>query len=115
MKAEGNWAYILLNGYKNDAFSLLKNKNKLHKLSQYDGVLWKEDLCLRALPLKVFVRRQNGYHNWSLNQIVNTLLDYSALCIQEEHTNLVKLSKDSDVPRVYRIKLDVLEEKKEYY
>ena len=84
-------------------------------MSQYDGVLWKEDLCLRALPLKVFVRRQNGYHNWSLNQIVNTLLDYSALCIQEEHTNLVKLSKDSDVPRVYPIKLDVLEEKKEYY
>ena len=33
-KAEGNWAYILLNGYKNDAFSLLKNENNALPLTE---------------------------------------------------------------------------------
>lgn len=107
---DGNLAYILLNGYLNKEFSVLKNDKKLHKLSKRDGIIWKGDLCLRSLSLETFVRKQNGYHDWNLNRIVNTLLDYGAICIHEEHTKQVKLFKKKGIPRVYRIKLDILKD-----
>ena len=72
-------------------------------------------MCLRSASLQSFVRRHNGYQNYNLSKIINELMDYGALCIQEEGTKQVKLSKDSNVPRVYRIKLDVLKNHEERY
>ena len=112
---EGNIAYILLCGYRNKDFNLLKSQNKLDKLHKKDGVIFEGDLCLRSASLQSFVRRHNGYQNYNLSKIINELMDYGALCIQEEGTKQVKLSKDSNVPRVYRIKLDVLKNHEERY
>lgn len=113
--AEGNIAYILLCGYRNNCFKLLKNQSKLEKIYKKDGVIFEGDLCLRSASLESFVRRQNGYQKYNLGKIVNELLDYGALCIQEEGTKQVKLTKKKGVPRVYRIKISVLEEKSELY
>ena len=112
---EGNIAYILLCGYRNKDFNLLKSQNKLDKLHKKDGVIFEGDLCLRSASLQSFVRSHNGYQNYNLSKIINELMDYGALCIQEEGTKQVKLSKDSNVPRVYRIKLDVLKNHEERY
>lgn len=112
---EGNLAYILKKGFDDNKFCLLHGTKKIEKLYKRDGVVIHEDLCLRSAALVTFVRSQDGYHRWNLSRIVNQLLDYGALCIQEEGTKQVKVSKEKNVPRVYRIRLKVLEEKAERY
>ena len=112
---EGNIAYVLLNAYLGDNFNLLKEGKKLTKLSKYDGTMFKGDLCLRKCALQQFVNQSPGYRGWSLNRIVAELASYGALRIQEEGTYQVKLSSDTEVPRVYRIKIDALEQAAERY
>lgn len=112
---EGNLAYILQKGFADNKFHLLHGTRKIEKLIKRDGVVIHDDLCLRSAALETFVRSQDGYHNWNLGRIVNQLLDYGALCIQEEGTKQVKVSKEKNVPRVYRIRLKVLDEKAERY
>lgn len=99
----GNLSFCLLEGYKHGAFDLA---SKLKKLDTHDGVLYKDDLCLRSDVLVQFVRQQPGYHDWSRNRIVQALKDINALVIQEEKTATVRLAKG--LPRVYRIRLKVL-------
>lgn len=105
----------MLKGYQNKAFRLVKKNTDVEKLPKRDGIIYEDDLCLRATALETFVRRQGGFQKWSLGKIVNTLLDYGALCIQEEGTKQVKISKKKGIPRVYRIVLKVLKEKAERY
>lgn len=112
---EGNIAYVLLNAYLGDNFNLLKEGKKLAKLSKYDGTTFKGDLCLRKCALQQVVNQSPGYRGWGLNHIVAELVSYGALRIQEEGTYQVKLSSDTEVPRVYRIKIDVLEKFSERY
>ena len=112
---EGNIAYVLLNAYLGDNFNLLKEGKKLTKLSKYDGTTFKGDLCLRKCALQQVVNQSPGYRGWSLNRIVAELASYGALRIQEEGTYQVKLSSDTEVPRVYRIKTDTLEKFAERY
>lgn len=108
----GNLAYVLYDGYMKNCFNLAKEKN-LQKLFKKDGALYRGDLCLRSQALESYVRRQPGYHKISLNKIVQELMDLGVLCIQEEGTRQVKIKKD--LPRVYRIRLDKLEEAVEQY
>ena len=108
----GNLAYVLLEGYKQNCFNLAKESN-LDKLRKKDGVLYKGDLCLRSAALESYVRRQAGYHKMSLNKIVQELSDAGVLRIQEEGTRQVKIQKN--LPRVYRIDLERLEEAVEQY
>ena len=112
---EGNIAYVLLNAYLGDNFNLLKQGKKLTKLSKYDGIMLKGDLCLRKCALQQVVNQSPGYRGWGLNHIVAELISYGALRIQEEGTYQVKLSSDTEVPRVYRIKIDALEQAAERY
>ena len=112
---EGNIAYVLLNAYLGDNFNLLKEGKKLTKLSKYDGTTFKGDLCLRKCALQQVVNQSPGYRGWGLNHIVAELVSYGALRIQEEGTYQVKLSSDTEVPRVYRIKVDTLEKFAERY
>lgn len=112
---EGNIAYVLLNAYLGDKFNLLKEGKKLTKLSKYDGTTFKGDLCLRKCALQQVVNQSPGYRGWGLNHIVAELVSYGALRIQEEGTYQVKLSSDTEVPRVYRIKVDTLEKFAERY
>ena len=112
---EGNIAYVLLNAYLGDNFNLLKQGKKLTKLSKYDGIMLKGDLCLRKCALQQVVNQSPGYRGWGLNHIVAELVSYGALRIQEEGTYQVKLSSDTEVPRVYRIKVDTLEKFAERY
>ena len=112
---EGNIAYVLLNAYLGDNFNLLKDGKKLAKLSKCDGTMFKGDLCLRKCALQQVVNQSPGYRGWGLNHIVAELVSYGALRIQEEGTYQVKLSSDTEVPRVYRIKIDVLEKFSERY
>lgn len=105
---KGNLAFILLQGYQNESFGLMPKGKKSKHLSEYDGMIFHGDLCLRSDALRTFVRQQDGYHDWTLNKIVNKLMDYGAICIQEESTKQVKISKKGGVPRVYRIDLDAL-------
>ena len=106
----GNLAYILYTGFQENVFKLAKN---LDKLKKNDGLLRERDLCLRANPLMRFVRAQPGYQTYHTNKIVHELYDMGALVVQEDSTYQVHLDKKS--PRVYRIRLDVLEKcAKEY-
>ena len=84
----------------------LRLTKKAHKLKKCDGILWKEDLCLKREALERFVRMQNGYQNYTISQIIRELKDIGALVLQESNTAQVKLRKD--LPRVYRIQMDVL-------
>lgn len=106
-KKKGNIAAVLLTCYENDIFNLCHDIDKLYK---HDGIIWKSDLCLKKEALEYVIRKQDGYQNYTITQIVRDLKDYGALVIQEDSTLQVKLSKKA--PRVYRIKLDAL---KEYY
>lgn len=107
---KGNIAACILCGYEQKAFNLAKKPEKLVK---HDGIIWEDDLCLRPEALIRFVRLQPGYHNWSRNHITQSLKDIGALVIQEENAATVHL--DKDLPRVYRIRLDVLKDEAKYY
>lgn len=112
---DGNLAYILLRAVENGDFRLIKNEEKIDKLRKKDGIWFKNDLCLRSMPLETYVRQQNGFHDWNLGDITSELKRYSALCIQEEGTCQVKISKAEGIPRVYRIRMAALEEYAEAY
>lgn len=112
---EGNLAYIILRGYQNNDFHVLKNESKIGKLKQRAGIIWKGDLCLRPSALIPYIQRQNGYHDWSRNKIVSELRKLDVLCIQGEDAATVRLTKDKDVPRVYHFNMEMLEEMAEYY
>ena len=106
----GNLAAILYSGYINGDFDLAK---KPSKLGQHEGTTWHGDLCLRPEALLRFVRLQPGFHGWSRNRITQELKDIGALVLQEENASTVHI--DKDLPRVYRIRLNVLKDTKEYY
>lgn len=108
----GNLSYCILEGYRNDTFDLTK---KLERLKKHDGIIWKGDICLRPEVLIQFVRQQPGYHDWSPNRITRALKDINALVLQEENAATVRLSKEKDVPRVYRIRKEVLKETAQKY
>ncbi len=108
----GNLQFCILDGYKNGAFDLAK---KIDKLSKHDGMIWKDDLCLRKEALIQFVRQQPGYHDWTSNRITRALKDINALVLQEEEAATIRLIKDCDVPRVYRIRMKILKETSEKY
>lgn len=99
----GNLPFCILEGYRHGAFDLA---NKIKKLGDHDGILYKDDLCLRSDALIQFIRQQPGYRDWSRNRITRELKDINALVIQEEKTDTVHLTKES--PRVYRIRLNIL-------
>lgn len=99
----GNLAYILLEGYEEEVFRLTR---KMDKLKSHDGIIWKDDLCLRKAALEKFVRNQAGYREYTATKIARELNDIGALVTNENDTLQVKLS--SDAPRVYRILLDQL-------
>lgn len=101
---KGNLPYLIVEGFYNDGFDLAKKPDKLPK---HEGVIWKDDLCLRPEALERFVRMQDGYQNYTLSKISQELKDIGALVLQEAGTAQVKLRKD--LPRVYRLRLDVLE------
>ena len=109
-RKKGNIAALLLAGYESDAFDLCK---KVEKLDRHEGIIWHGDLCLRREPLERFIRLQDGYACYTISKIVQELKDIGALVLQEEGTAQVRLKKGT--PRVYRIRLDVLEDgAKEY-
>ena len=112
---DGNLAYILLRAVETKAFRLIKKREKLEKLPKKDGIWFEGDLCLRSAPLETFVRQQNGFRNWNRGDIITELKQFGALCIQEEGTCQVKLTKDKGIPRVYRIRMAALEEHAERY
>ena len=112
---EGNLAYILLRAVETKAFRLIKNEEKIDKLPKKDGIWFKSDLCLRSTPLETYVRQQNGFREWRLGDVTSELKRYGALCIQEEGTCQVKISKVEGMPRVYRIRMAALEEHAERY
>lgn len=108
----GNISYCLLEGYRNGAFNLAKTAKKLKK---HDGIIWKDDLCLRKEPFIQFIRQQPGYHDWSSSQIKRFLKDINALVIQEENADTVRISTEPGVPRVYRIRTKILKETAQRY
>ena len=55
------------------------------------------------------------YHNWSSNRITRALKDINALVVQEEEAATVRLSKEKHIPRVYRIRLNVLKDTSKKY
>lgn len=103
----GNLAYCILEGYRNKAFHLTKN---VEKLNSHDGIVWKNDLCLRPKILLAYIRKQPGYQDYTQNRLSMELTDLSALVLQEENSYTVHIAKSehSQIPRVYRIKLNVL-------
>lgn len=110
-KKKGNLAFVLLECYgDSEVFNLTKNIKKLHK---HDGIKRKNDLCLRSAALERAVRLQDGYQDYTLSKIVRELKDMGAFVIQEEGTLQVRLKKGT--PRVYCIRLDVLEEYEERF
>ena len=108
----GNLSFVILEGYHEGAFNLTKVLEKLYK---HDGILWKDDLCLRKEALIQFVRQQPGYHDWTSHRITRALKDIGAFVLQEENATTVRLSKKPDIPRVYRIRMKVLAETAEKY
>lgn len=107
---KANLPYLIIDGFYNDGFDLAKKPDKLPK---HEGVIWKRDLCLRPEALERFVRMQDGYQNYTLSKISQELKDIGALVLQEEGTAQVKLRKD--LPRVYRLRLDVLRSEAEQF
>ena len=103
----GNLPYCILEGYRNKAFHLTKN---VEKLNRHDGIVWKNDLCLRPKILLAYIRKQPGYQDYTQNRLSMELADLSALVLQEENSYTVHIAKSehSQIPRVYRIKLNVL-------
>lgn len=110
-RKKGNLAAVLLDCYyQSETFNLAKS---LKKLDTHDGIELDNDLCLRRAALERAVRLQNGYQDYTISKIVRELKDMGALVIQEENTAQVRLKKGT--PRVYRIRLEVLEECEEYF
>ena len=106
---KGNLAYIIIRGYKKKELRLTKN---IEKLQKRDGIIWEDDLCIRPPYLLSFVRRQSGYHQYTRNQLTQELMDLGVLVIQEDRGYTVHLAKPKDgvsIPRVYRLRLNVLE------
>lgn len=106
----GNLAFCILNSKKNHAFDLTDKIKNLHK---HGGIVWEKDLCLRPDELTRVVCAQPGYHEFTQNQITRSLKNMGALVIQEDNAATVHLQKGT--PRVYRIRLNVLEEAAESY
>ncbi|MBR2132559.1 MAG: hypothetical protein IJ955_08530 [Oscillospiraceae bacterium] len=107
---KGNLAYCIVNGFKGKKFDLTDDIEKLHK---HDGIMWKEDLCLKHEVLIRFIHQQSGYQKWSSHQIAHDLNDIGALVLQEENAFTVHLTKGS--PRVYRIRLKTLKKHSKRY
>ncbi len=102
-KPRGNIAYLLYEAYSEGMFRMAK---KLEKLDSKDGIIWQGDFCLRKVPLENFIRKQPGYHDYTINKIVHELQDIGALRTNESDTCQVHLAKEA--PRVYRMDLKAL-------
>lgn len=112
---EGNLSFCILKGYKNKVFHLA---DSIEKLEKKDGVMWKDDLCIRPQQLLSFVRQQPGYHQYTRNQLTQELMDLGVLVIQEDSGYAVHLARSKDsasIPRVYRLRLDVLKKTAKKY
>lgn len=108
---EENLASLLLRASKSKEVFHMTKKPK--KLAECDGIWWQGDFCLKKEPLERFIRMQNGYQNYTISNITQELKDIGALVLQEEATSQVKIKKG--LPRVYRIRISVLEsEAKEF-
>lgn len=68
---------------------------------------------MRRDPLERYIRAQDGYGSYKISKIVQELKDIGALVLQEEGTAQVRLKKET--PRVYRIRVDVLEDAAEEF
>ena len=111
----GNISFLILDGLKKGAFDLAK---KVEKLEKHGGIIWKDDLCLRPEELIRFVRFQSGYQSWSRNKITRFLKDIGALVLQEDDSDTIHLQKSTPeiyIPRVYRIRINVLKETAKRY
>lgn len=102
-KPKGNIAFLLYEAYSEGMFRMAK---KLEKLDSKDGIIWKGDFCLRKAPLENFIRKQPGYHNYTINKVVRELKNIGALHTNESETAQVHLGDDS--PRVYRMDVKAL-------
>ncbi len=109
-KPKGNIAYILYEAYDEGLFRMAK---KVEKLEVKDGIIWKDDFCLRKAPLENYIRKQPGYHDYTITKITRYLKDIGALYTNESGSDQVHISKDA--PRVYRMKVNVLKENSEKY
>ena len=107
---KANLPYLIFEGYYNEGFDVVKKPKNLWK---HEGIIWKDDLCLRPQALECYVRRQDGYQNYTLSKISQEPKDIGALVFQKEGTAQVKLRKD--LPRVYRLRIDVLESEMEKF
>ena len=110
---QGNLAWIIQKGlFIDKAFKLKKCRNykKLEKLisRSCDGIWWKGSLCLFPKALELYIQRQNGYADYSTKRIGKELALLDLLHLHNESTYTVKIH--TDFPRVYRIKMDRLEE-----
>lgn len=111
-KKKGNLPWILLDCYQEKCFRLGSKKKHLLNTNK-DGILYKNDLCLKGASLEQFVCEQDGYHNYSLHQIGSELQRSGALRINEKNCFPVKLGTDKHgrcYPRVSHIRLDVLQD-----
>lgn len=109
-KPKGNIAYLLYEAYSEGMFRMAK---KLEKLDVRDGIIWEDDFCLRKVPLLNYIRKQPGYHDYTINKITRELQDIGALITNESDTCQVHLAKDA--PRVYRMIVKVLKENAKKY
>ena len=111
----GNLPWCIMRGFENQYFDLAKD---IDSLSKHSGIMWHGDLCLRPEALTTFIRHQPGYQEISKRKIVSALKDINALVIQEEDTDTVHLAKAKkgySVPRVYRIRLNIIREHAQKY
>lgn len=105
-----NLAYILHEAYEEEMFRMAK---KIDKLNNKDGIIWKDDFCLRKVPLEKFIRKQPGYQDYTATRIARELNDIGALTINESDSFQVRLA--ANTPRVYRIDPKVLKEHAKKY
>ena len=114
IKARGDLAYYLWDGYKNKAFKLC-NKDKIEKLKSdtYEGIIWNGDLCLKREALMKFFYNCPGCRERSERSILEEFKRMGALVVQEEGGYTVHL--DKGLPRVCRFRLKVLKKNKGDY
>lgn len=105
-----NLAYILHEAYEEEMFRMAK---KIDKLNNKDGIIWKDDFCLRKVPLEKFIRKQPGYQDYTATRIARELNDIGALTVNESDSFQVRLA--ANTPRVYRIDPKVLKEHAKKY
>ncbi len=109
-KPKGNIAYLLYEAYAEGLFRMAK---KAEKLEVKDGIIWQDNFCLRKAPLENYIRKQPGYHDFTITKITQYLKGIGALCTNESHSDQIHIIKDA--PRVYRMKVKALKKNSKKY